>query len=169
MVFQDNFIHADLHMGNIICQPLQQPGEYRMAMIDAGLIAELEPGDRRNFIDLFKAIVLNDGRRVGRLIIERSLNFGLCRNPEKFELELQSVVSAVHSSGLSLGRMGVGELLKRVLVSCYENNVKLEPRFVTIVLSIGVVEGLGRRLDPDVDIMTKAAPYVLKAALTMEK
>ena len=168
MVFQDNFIHADLHMGNIICKHLHG-NEYRMVMIDAGLIAELEAQDRRNFIDLFKAIVLNDGRRVGRLIIERSLNYGQCCNPENFEAEVEGIVGAVHSSGLSLGRVGVGDLLRRMMVSCYENNVKLEPRFVAIILAIGVVEGLGRRLDPDVDILRKAAPYVLRASVTYDK
>jgi len=162
MVFQDNFIHADMHMGNLICQSLDGGG-LRLTMIDAGLTAELEAQDRVNFIDLFKAVVLNDGRRVGRLIIERSRNLGACIDPEGFEKELDEVVRTVHASGLSLGRIGVGALLQRVLVACYRHNVRLESKFVSVVLAIGVVEGLGRRLDPDVDILRKAAPYVLQA------
>lgn len=168
MVFQDNFIHADMHMGNIICER-KPTGEYAMAMIDAGLVAELEPHDRKNFIDLFKAVVLNDGKRVGRLIIERSKNYGECIDPEQFESDLQDVVSAVHAAGLSLGRIGIGALLQRVLVACYNHNVKLENKFVSVVLAIGVVEGLGRRLDPDVDILRKAAPYVIKASIDMRR
>ena len=162
MVFQDNFIHADMHMGNLICQSLDGGG-LRLTMIDAGLTAELGSQDRVNFIDLFKAVVLNDGRRVGRLIIERSRNLGACIDPEGFEKELDEVVRTVHASGLSLGRIGVGALLQRVLVACYRHNVRLESKFVSVVLAIGVVEGLGRRLDPDVDILRKAAPYVLQA------
>ena len=171
MVFQDNFIHADMHMGNIICAGAvpcsagAQPTPLKMTMIDAGLVAELEPQDRRNFIDLFKAVVLNDGRKVGRLIIERSRNYGQCHDPEGFEVELENVVRTVHASGLALGRIGIGALLQRVLVACYRHNVKLESKFVSVVLAIGVVEGLGRRLDPDVDILRKAAPYVLRASL----
>ena len=179
MVFQDNFIHADMHMGNIICKIDNDndaiPGDgggggaIKMTMIDAGLVAELEPQDRRNFIDLFKAVVLNDGRRVGRLIIERSRNYGQCIDPQGFEAELNDVVRTVHASGLSLGRIGVGALLQRVLVACYRHNVKLESKFVSVVLAIGVVEGLGRRLDPDVDILLKAAPYVLRASLDISR
>ena len=178
MVFQDNFIHADMHMGNLIVLrdggggvgggPVKKPGNsIKLTMIDAGLVAELEHQDRLNFVDLFKAVVLNDGRRVGRLIIERSKNLGYCKDPKGFEAELEDVVRTVHSSGLSLGRMGVGALLQRVLVACYRHNVKLESKFVAVVLAIGVVEGLGRRLDPDVDILLRASPYVLKASLDL--
>lgn len=167
MVFQDNFIHADMHMGNIIVLRDVEANSLKMTMIDAGLVAELEPQDRLNFVDLFKAVVLNDGRRVGRLIIERSRNLGYCKDAQGFEAELEDVVRTVHSSGLSLGRMGVGALLQRVLVACHRHNVKLESKFVAVVLAIGVVEGLGRRLDPDVDILLKASPYVLKASLDL--
>ena len=68
-------------------------------------------------------------------------------------------------SGLSLGRIGIGALLQRVLVLCYIHKVKLEPKFVSVMIAMGVVEGLGKRLDPDVDVLLRAAPYVLKAAL----
>ena len=48
---------------------------------------------------------------------------------------------------------------------CYTYQVKLEPKFVSVMIAMGVVEGLGKRLDPDVDVLSRAAPYVLKAAL----
>lgn len=178
MVFEDNFIHADLHMGNIIVRKANESKErgigtagdgsptLDMAMIDAGLVAELGPEDRRNFIDLFKAVVRNDGRLVGRLMIERSRDHGAgCLNPEAFEREMEAVVAAVHSSGLALGRIGVGALLQRVLIACYTHGVKLESKYASVIIGIGVLEGLGRQLDPDVDILMRAAPYVFKAAL----
>jgi predicted unusual protein kinase regulating ubiquinone biosynthesis (AarF/ABC1/UbiB family) len=40
-----------------------------------------------------------------------------------------------------------------------------EPKFVSVMVAMAVVEGLGKRLDPDVDVLMRAAPYVLKAAL----
>lgn len=67
--------------------------------------------------------------------------------------------------GLSLGRIGIGALLQKVLVLCYVHQVKLEPKFVSVMIAMGVVEGLGKRLDPDVDVLLRAAPHVLKAAL----
>lgn len=52
-----------------------------------------------------------------------------------------------------------------MLVLCYLYQVKLEPKFVSVMVAMGVVEGLGKRLDPDVDVLLRAAPYVLKATL----
>ena len=59
----------------------------------------------------------------------------------------------------------MSNILQSLLVACYKYQVKLESKFVSVLLAIGVVEGLGRRLDPDVDILKKAAPYILKAAV----
>jgi aarF domain-containing kinase len=77
-----------------------------------------------------------------------------------------ALVQEVHSSGLSLGRIGVAALLQKLLVACYRHQVKLESKFVSTILAIGVVEGLGRRLDPDVDVLQKAAPYIVRASLS---
>ena len=68
-------------------------------------------------------------------------------------------------SGLSLGRIGIGALLQKVLVLCYVHQVKLEPKFVSVMIAMGVVEGLGKRLDPDVDVLLRAAPHILRASL----
>lgn len=78
---------------------------------------------------------------------------------------MASAVSEVHQSGLTLGKVGVGALLHRVLALCYKHRVKLESNFVSVVLAIGILEGLGRRLNPDCDILRLAAPYVLSASL----
>ena len=68
------------------------------------------------------------------------------------------------STGLSLGRIGIGALLQRVLALCYTYQVKLEPKFVSVMIALGIVEGLGKRLDPDVDVLIRAAPYVLRVS-----
>lgn len=47
-------------------------------MLDAGIVCELDEADRKNFIDLFYAIVVGDGKLAGRLMIER-----VTRTPQK--------------------------------------------------------------------------------------
>ena len=163
MTFLDNFIHADLHPGNIIVRNLDN-GNLELSMIDVGIVAKLQPEDRKNFIELFDAVIKNDGKRVGRLMIERSRG-KTCLNEEGFMKELDEVVTEVHACGLSLGRIGIGPLLQKVLVACYNHGVKIESRFAIVIIALGISEGLGRRLDPDVDILKRAAPFVLKAAV----
>ena len=80
MTFEDNYMHADLHSGNIIVRGLhtqeqgqgQGQGKFGISMIDAGLVARLSGQDRRNFIDLFSAVVRNRGTEAGNLMIERN-------------------------------------------------------------------------------------------------
>ena len=104
MVFEDNFIHADLHPGNVIFQQ-QGSHDWNLSFIDAGLVAQLQPEDRKNFIDLFAAVVRNDGKRVGELMMERSRGGGVgCRDKEGFARQIGELVNEVHASGLALGK-----------------------------------------------------------------
>lgn len=68
-----------------------------------------------------------------------------------------------------LKNVSVGKLLQQVLVACYTHQVKLDPKFVSLVLALGIMEGLGQRLDPDVNILLKATPWVLQAVLVEYK
>ena len=170
---------ADLHPGNIICSipsnklygasrfwPSDHQESLRMSLVDAGLVAHLSDGDRRNFIDLFSAVVKNDGGRVGKLMVERSRT-GACLDVEGFSREMNKIISEVHESGLNFKKISVSALLSRVMYACYKHQVKLESKFISVVLAIGVLEGLGRRLNPDVDLMMTATPYIAKAAAQM--
>lgn len=135
-------------------------------MIDTGLVVVLEPEDRKNFIELFTCIVKNNGRHAGELMISRSRDGGKsCKDPIAFHNAIEELVNKVHGIGLRLGGLGLGDVLRNVLSLCYEYNVKLESRFVSVIIALCVCEGLGRRLDPDVDILKRAAPFILKAVV----
>jgi len=71
--------------------------------------------------------------------------------------------------GLALKNVSIGRLLQKVLITCYRHQVKLDHKFVSLVLALGVMEGLGQRLDPDVNILLKATPWVLQAVLVEYK
>ena len=159
------FSCLDLHPGNIIVQCDEnnlKTTTPRLSLIDAGIAVELGPDDRRNFIDLFNAVINNDGKRVGSLMIERSRG-RYCHDPEGFSVAMGKIVSEVHAAGLSLGRIGISSLLQNVLVLCYRHQVKLESHFSSVIIAIGILEGLGRRLDHDINILAIATPYILKA------
>lgn len=64
--------------------------------------------------------------------------------------------------GLSLRRVRIGELLQRVLsLMCY-HKVKIESNFTAVLIGIMVAEGVGRSLDPEVDLLSVAAPILLR-------
>ena len=59
----------------------------------------------------------------------------------------------------------VGNLLERVLLLCRHHNVKLDAKFIQVICAIGIVEGVIKRLDPSMDILSKAIPYIMKASV----
>ncbi len=129
------------------------------------MVVKLSPSDRRNLIDLFFAVVENDGRKVGRLMIERSNSDARTVDADGFMNALQRIVNTVNQEGLLLNSTDVGGLLKEILSLCYKHNVKLDSNFASIMIAIIVIEGLGRRLDPNINILQYAAPYIMKAKL----
>ncbi|MCJ1300493.1 hypothetical protein MMC08_003290 [Hypocenomyce scalaris] len=205
MLLLDNFVHADLHPGNImvrfykpeqldlafgrhkesedlqkavdvteeVLQKLRphrhQPQEWRaeldkidmegyrpqLIFIDTGLVTELNQTNRKNFLDLFKAIAEFDGYRAGHLMVER------CRSPEAvidaeiFALKMQHLVLGVKSRTFALGNIKIGDILNEVLSMVRGHHVRMEGDFVNVVISILLLEGIGRHLDPNLDLFKR--------------
>jgi len=171
MVFVDNFIHADLHPGNVLVRPTPDAPlrGYTLVFLDAGLATSLRPNDRKNLRDLFKAVVLNDGYAAGELMVERARHERCTSLPggggkHAFATGVAEIVAEFHDrrkQGLTLGAVRVGALLGKVLDLCRRYGVEIDPAMSSVVVSMLVLEGLGRSLDPDLNLMTAAVPFLL--------
>ncbi|GFP54769.1 ABC1 family protein C21C3.03, mitochondrial [Trichoderma asperellum] len=217
MLLLDNFVHADLHPGNIMVrfyqsaqpdlrlrrspktpktspasdddqldvteQVLERLRPYRhrkdraaweaelakidaegyrpqLVFIDTGLVTELNAPNRDNFLALFRAVAEFDGYKAGHLMCER------CRQPEAvidkevFALKMQHLVLSVKSRTLALGNVKIGDILQEVLSMVRNHHVRLEGDFVNVVISILLLEGIGRSLNPDVDLLSSSLPIL---------
>ena len=135
--------------------------------MDAGIAISLSPNDQRNLIDLFRAVVFNDGNRAGRLMVERAKYERCSERPggiDMFSEGVGEIVSEFHDrrkEGLTLGAVRIGVLLSRVLDLCRIHGVEIDPAMASVVISTLVLEGLGRSLSPDLDLLTFARPVLL--------
>uniref|UniRef100_A0A671PQZ0 Uncharacterized aarF domain-containing protein kinase 2-like n=1 Tax=Sinocyclocheilus anshuiensis TaxID=1608454 RepID=A0A671PQZ0_9TELE len=187
MVFVDNFVHCDLHPGNILVQggrgegPQDRvtlmdmcdtvvvsmrpsPPPLQLVLLDAGIVAPLSEADQRNFRAVFTAVVLKQGERVAELILHHA-RANECQDVTRFKKEMAELVDHALSDTLSLGKIQVAELLSRVFGLLIHHKVKLESNFASVVFVIMVLEGLGRSLDPNLDILEIAKPLLLKYLL----
>ncbi|NP_001229590.1 aarF domain containing kinase 2-like [Strongylocentrotus purpuratus] len=185
MVFVDNFVHADLHPGNILVQGVEealvQPSRtvdfhdhitefqvylkepknpIKLVLLDTGITSHLEERDFNNFYKVFTAIVLRKGDVVAELFAEHASS-NECNDVEKFKADMKSLVEKAHERSLQLSKMQVGQLLRELFALMIHHKVKLESNFASIILAIMVLEGLGRSLDPNLDILKAAKPVLL--------
>ncbi|KAL6106429.1 adck2 [Pungitius sinensis] len=194
MVFIDNFVHGDLHPGNILVHCSTEdagvPGDARgkttltdlwdtvvvsfrpdrrplqLVLLDAGIVTQLSSHDLANLKAVFTAVVLQQGERVAELLLNHA-RANECRDVPRFKEEMAQLVDDALSNTLSLGKFQVGELLSRVFGLLIKHKVKLESNFASIVFAIMVLEGLGRSLDPNLDILDLVKPLLLKKSASL--
>ncbi|CAG8501752.1 17474_t:CDS:2 [Funneliformis caledonium] len=132
----------------------------QLVFLDTGLITSLNEENRRNFLDLFRAIAEFNGYKAGRLMIERCKTPNLVKGGEIFALKMQHLVLNVKAITLQLGKIGIADILTTVLQMVRQHHVKLEGDFVNVIISILLLEGIGRRLDPTMDLLKSALPIL---------
>lgn len=155
----------DLHPGNILVRgPLDNPSQLKLVILDSGIVATLTPQDFRNLHDTFKAVIKGDGREVGQLFLERT-PLSHCQNPEKFISEMAAIVTDAQNHRLTFDNTEVAMLLMRLFNTLRDNRVKLDANFAAVILSIMVIEGVAKQLEPGIDILLRSAPYVARSYL----
>lgn len=85
-------------------------------------------------------------------MVQRCKTPELVIEPETFALKIQHLVLSVKSKTFSLARIRISDILGEVLTAVRVNHVKMEGDFVNTILSILLLEGIGRRLDPELDL-----------------
>ena len=168
MCFSHNFVHGDLHPGNILVSARTpddstgRPAVTKVSFVDAGITSELSANDRRNFVALFAAIVKRDGRRAGRLMIDHARSDD-CVDPDAFCEGIGRLVDSALGHHLRLESIQVSSLLAQAFALACKHRVKIESNFANVCIAIMVLEGVGRELDPSLDILQVAAPIVLRS------
>ncbi len=156
MVFDDAFVHADLHPGNIMLTP-----EGDVVLIDLGLVAEVEPGMRKPWVESFMAISARDGAWAARLFYGYAPSVGNCHYPT-FEADVQKYFEMFE--GKALGDLEASAVLSGMMSILRRHRVQVDPVFTVVNLAMVVAEGLGKQLNPDLDIIQEATPHLALAA-----
>lgn len=155
-VFTDGFFHADMHPGNIyVSTDPDTLGRY--IALDFGIVGSLSEFDKNYLAQNFLAFFQRDYHRVARLHIESGWV-----PPTTREEELEGAVRAVCEPYFDrpLSQISLGQVLLRLFQTSRRFNVEIQPQLVLLQKTLLNVEGMGRELDPDLDLWKTAKPYL---------
>jgi len=153
-VFRDNLFHADMHPGNIMVDA-GNPDDPSFIALDFGIVASLSPKDLYYIAENFKALFNQDYRRVAALHIDAGWV------PESTRLdELEAAVRTVGEPNFTrpLNEVSFGKLLFDLFQVAHRFQLTLQPQLLMLQKTLLNIEGLGRQLDPEIDIWSVAKP-----------
>jgi ubiquinone biosynthesis protein len=155
-VFQDGFFHADMHPGNIL---VGNSGDdfNRFIALDFGIVGTLSDVDKDYLAQNFLAFFQRNYRRVAELHIESGWV-----PPETRVEQLEQAVRACCEPFFDkpLKEISLGLVLMRLFQASRRFNVYIQPQLVLLQKTLLNVEGLGRELDPDLDLWITAKPIL---------
>ena len=157
-VFRDGFFHADMHPGNI--QVSVEPATFgRYISLDFGIVGTLTEFDKEYLAQNFTAFFRRDYKRVAELHIES----GWVPAGTRVD-ELESAVRAVCEPYFDrpLKEISLGMVLMRLFQTSRRFHVEIQPQLVLLQKTLLNIEGLGRDLDPELDLWNSAKPFLEK-------
>ncbi len=155
-VFRDGFFHADMHPGNI--QVSLAPDTFgRYISLDFGIVGTLTEFDKEYLAQNFTAFFRRDYKRVAQLHIES----GWVPSNTRVD-ELESAIRAVCEPYFDrpLKELSLGMVLMRLFQTSRRFQVEIQPQLVLLQKTLLNIEGLGRDLDPDLDLWNTAKPFL---------
>ncbi|MGE5471705.1 MAG: ubiquinone biosynthesis regulatory protein kinase UbiB [Bacteroidota bacterium] len=151
-VFRDGFFHADMHPGNIFVA-----ADGRYIALDFGIVGTLTDSDKNYLAQNFLAFFRRDYKRVAEAHIESGWAPKDTRVDE-FEAAIRAVCEPIFDRPLK--DISFGKILLRLFQTSRRFNVEIQPQLVMLQKTLLNIEGLGRQLDPELDLWKTAKPFL---------
>lgn len=167
MIFVDNFVHGDLHPGNIFVNPTT--GE--LAFLDAGICVRYTDAVHEHLIDVLSAFIRYDGYEGGRLMAARSeadaaeeggTSPGV-HDLHGFCVKIQKMVEMARDEPSFFDKLG--ECIGIICQAACDHRIRLQSGFISIALSVKVVEGALLQVDPLCVVAPRAKAVVVREQL----
>jgi ubiquinone biosynthesis protein len=157
-VFRDNFFHADAHAGNIwVDSDPARRDNPRFIALDFGIMGQLPVADQYYLAENFMAMFGRDYRRIAELHVEA----GWMPSHVRID-ELEASVRAVCEPYFTrpLAEISLGEVLVKLFRTAQQYELTLQPQLILLQKTLLNIEGIGRQLDPQLDIWAVAHPVL---------
>ena len=156
MIFEDGFFHADPHPGNVIIMGKEQPV---IGLIDLGMVGRLSPELRDRTVDLMVAAVRKDTYAVADAL------YAIGRPTKKVDMrEYRAEVSMLAEKyvGKPLKELDLSAMIRDLVQGAMKYGIEIPTDFMLVGKSLMTIEGIGKELDPELDVFGEAQPYFMK-------
>ncbi len=151
-VFRDAFFHADMHPGNIL---VNAQGHY--IALDFGIMGTLTEQDKNYLAQNFLAFFRRDYRAVAQAHVDAGWTPADTRVDE-FEAAIRTVCEPIFDRPLR--EISFGKVLLRLFQTSRRFNMEIQPQLVLLQKTLLNIEGLGRELDPELDLWKTGKPFL---------
>ncbi len=159
-VFRDNFFHADAHAGNIwVDADPARKADPRFIALDFGIMGQLSTEDQYYLAENFMAIFNRDYRRIAELHVQAGWMPSHIRIDE-LEAAARAVCEPYFTRPLS--EISLGEVLLKLFRTAQRYELTIQPQLILLQKTLLNIEGVGRQLDPQIDIWAVARPVLEK-------
>ena len=157
-VFRDNFFHADAHAGNIwVDSDPKRKSNPRFIALDFGIMGQLSQEDQYYLAENFMAIFNKDYRRIAELHVEAGWMPATVRIDE-LEAAARTVCEPYFTRPLS--EISLAQVLIKLFRTAQKYELTLQPQLILLQKTLLNIEGVGRQLDPQLDIWAVAKPVL---------
>lgn len=160
MVLVDGFFHADPHPGNLFYL-----ANNRVAMIDCGMVGRLSPARRDEIADLLASLASKDIEGLRDILVSWAGDVQI--NEAKLAADVDEFISNYDSAPLK--QIGFANVLNDLTSLMRNNSLAVPPDLTMLFKAIVTLEGLGRQLDPDFQIVKHLTPFVRQVILDRYK
>lgn len=155
MIFEDGFFHADPHPGNVIIMGLENP---ILGIIDLGMVGRLSPELRDRTVDLMVAAVRKDSYAVADAL------YTIGRPTRKVDMrEYRGEVALLAEKylGKPLKEIDLSAMIRDLVQGAMKYGLEIPTDFLLVGKALMTLEGIGKQLDPDLDVFGEAQPYFI--------
>ncbi len=154
MVLEDGFFHADPHPGNLFFL-----SENRIAFIDFGMVGRLTEERRSQLVHLLQGVVARNTSQAVRILLKWAGD--TLANTESLTTDVDGLIDQYHD--VSLKDIDIAGFLNDLTTLLRDHQLKLPPDLTLLMKTLITLEGMGRQLDPDFNIVQVATPFLQRA------
>lgn len=155
-VFEQNFFHADMHPGNIFIN-VEDPENPSYIAVDCAIMGQLSREDQTYLARHIVAFLNQDFHEIAQLYAESGW-ISSESDTEAFEQVIRELCEPLFRQPLS--QISFGRFLLSLFATARQFNMEVQPQLVLLQKTLLNIEGLGRQLDPDLDLWTTAKPFM---------